>query len=153
MNEKYGGTRAGPLEIRVWLRLLSCATVIEKRLRRKFAEEFDTTLPRFDVLATLDHYRGGQTMGELSRALLVSNGNVTAIVRQLEDEGLVTTSPDPADRRSSIVELTKVGKARFDELAQAHHTWVRQAFADFPVGKQKQLFSLLADLKQSISKG
>lgn len=152
MHDKYGGMQAGPLEVRVWLRLLSCATIIEKRLRRNFAADFDITLPRFDVLATLDRYPGGQTMGELSRALLVSNGNVTAIVRQLEEQGLVSTSPDPADRRSSIVALTPAGQTRFDELAKAHHAWIRNAFGDFSTDKQKKLFALLAELKQSIAK-
>lgn len=152
MHDKYGGTQTGPLEVRLWLRLLSCATIIEKRLRRNFAADFDITLPRFDVLATLDRYHRGQTMGELSRALLVSNGNVTAIVRQLEEQGLVSTSPDPADRRSSIVALTPAGQKRFDELAKAHHAWIRDAFADFSTEQQKQLFAMLAELKQSIAR-
>lgn len=141
------------MEVRVWLRLLSCAMTVEKRLRRKFAEEFDTTLPRFDVMATLNRHPDGQTMSELSRALLVSNGNVTAIVRQLVDQGLVTSKADPQDRRSSIVALSATGKLQFDEMAKAHHGWVKEAFSHFPQEKQQQLFALLADLKTSISQG
>lgn len=152
MQEKYGGAVAGPMEVRVWLRLLSCSMTIEKRLRRNFAEAFDTTLPRFDVMATLNRRPDGQTMSELSRALLVSNGNVTAIVRQLVEQGLVTARPDPDDRRSSIVALSPEGQKQFDELAKAHHRWIAGAFADFPPEKQKQLFALLADLKTSIGK-
>ena len=152
MREKFGRTTHGPMDVRVWLRLLSCAVTIEKRLRRKFAEEFNTTLPRFDVMAMLDRHPEGQTMGELSRALLVSNGNVTAIVKQLQEHGLVISRPDSQDRRSSIVCLSPEGKEQFDELAKAHHGWIHAAFGDFPLEKQKQLFGLLADLKQSIAK-
>lgn len=152
MQDRYGQTVDGPMDVRVWLRLLSCAMTIEKRLRRNFADERGTTLPRFDVMATLDRRPEGQTMGELSRALLVSNGNVTAIVRQLEEKGLVTATPDPKDRRSSIVRLSAAGKAEFDVLAQAHHGWIHDAFANVPADKQKQLLDLLADLKTSISK-
>jgi DNA-binding MarR family transcriptional regulator len=152
MQDKYGGIVTGPLDVRVWLRMLSCVTIIEKRLRRNFAERFDTTLPRFDVMATLDRRPEGQTMGELSRALLVSNGNVTAIVRQLVEQGLAASSPDPADRRSSIVALTAQGKVQFDEMARVHHQWIRQALAGFPGDQQAQLFELLATLKLSIAK-
>src|SRR3546814_4034241 len=84
---------------------------MEKRLRRNFVEEFDTTLPRFDVMASLDRYPDGQTMGDLSRSLLVSKSNVTAIVRQLEAQKLVVSTVDPNDRRSAIVALTEVGRS------------------------------------------
>ena len=150
MEEKHGGATAGPMDLRVWVRLLSCVMRIEKRLRRNFAEQFDTTLPRFDVMASLDRFPEGQTMGELSRALLVSNGNVTAIVRQLEAQNLVVSRVDPQDRRSAIVALTQEGKRRFDEMALAHHQWIRERMAHFPLEKQRQLFELLADLKISI---
>ena len=112
------------LDLRVWVRLLSCAKTIEKRLRRNFIEQFDTTLPRFDVMATLYRVPVGQNMGALSKALLVSNGNVTSIVRQLQDTGMVLSRSDPSDSRSSIVSLTPRGEARFAELAAAHHQWV-----------------------------
>lgn len=142
--------RGGPLELRAWIRLLECAKIIEKRLRRNFEEQFDTTLPRFDVLATLGRSESGMRMGELSRALLVSNGNVTSVVRQLEEKGLVAVVPDPEDRRSAIVSLTRPGHARFEELASAHHGWVLEALSDFPEDKQRVLLDLLTELKTSL---
>lgn len=150
MREKHEGAPRGPMDLRVWLRLLSCAMRIEKRVRRRFVELFDTTLPRFDVMASLDRAPDGQTMGELSKALLVSNGNITAIVRQLEAKGLVVARVDPGDRRSAIVALTPEGKRQFDEMAAAHHEWIREMMTQFPPAKQKQLYELLGDLKKSI---
>ncbi|CDO37057.1 DNA-binding transcriptional regulator, MarR family [Novosphingobium mathurense] len=138
------------LDLRVWIRLLDCAKMIEKRLRRNFEDQFGTTLPRFDIMATLDRAREGMRMGELSRALLVSNGNVTAIVRQLLDQGLVNSQPDPEDRRSAIVSLTPKGCDQFRVLAEAHHGWVREALADFSEENQQQLLALLTQLKSSI---
>lgn len=44
--------------MRLWLRLLTCTTVIEKRLKRGFADQYDITLPRFDVMAALDRHPG-----------------------------------------------------------------------------------------------
>ncbi len=139
------------MHVRVWLRMLSCTITLEKRLRRNFIEQFNTTLPRFDVLASLDRRPEGQTMGELSQVLLVSNGNVTGIVRQLVEQGLVNSRPDPKDRRSSIVALSPEGKVQFDELAKAHHRWIAEAFANFPANREQELFALLAELRDSIA--
>ncbi|MFS0851231.1 MarR family winged helix-turn-helix transcriptional regulator [Novosphingobium panipatense] len=152
MEKTIPGSTApsGTLDLRVWVRLLDCAKIIEKRLRRNFEDQFSTTLPRFDILATLDRAPDGLRMGELSRALLVSNGNVTAIVRQLQEQGLVSSRTDPEDARSAIVSLTPNGRVQFTALAEAHHGWVREALADFPEDSQRQLLSLLTQLKTSI---
>ncbi|MBZ6379173.1 MarR family transcriptional regulator [Pacificimonas flava] len=150
MQEKYGGRGRGPMEVRVWLRMLSCTMTVEKELRRMFTEEFGTTLPRFDVMASLERHPDGQTMGQLSKALLVSNGNVTAVVRQLSDKGLVSTRPAENDRRTTIVALTEEGRKRFATLAKAHHDWIGSVFSGFAPERQEELFHLLADLKSSI---
>ncbi|HKR87368.1 MAG TPA: MarR family transcriptional regulator [Phenylobacterium sp.] len=151
IREKHDGALVGRMEVRVWLRLLSCSMIIEKRLRRGFIEKFDSTLPRFDVLATLERFPDGATMGELSRSLLVSNGNVTSLVRQLESAGFVATRPAPDDGRASIVALTASGRAHFAVLAQAHRAWIEAAFAGMPREELAALYQLLATLKTSIA--
>jgi len=150
--DKHGGSVAGRMDVRLWLRLLSCSTVIEKRLRRRFADRFDTTLPRFDVLAALDRHREGMSMGELSRALLVSNGNVTALVRQLQSQGHVTLEPAPGDRRSQVVTLTAAGVAHFADLVAAHHQWIGAMLAGVDPEQQKALFALLGVVKTSVAR-
>lgn len=151
IREKHDGALHGQMEVRVWLRLLSCSTVIEKRLRRRFVEQYDTTLPRFDVLATLARFPNGVTMGELSRALLVSNGNTTSLARQLEADGLLSSRPAPEDKRSSIVTLTKKGRRHFEKLAAAHRNWIENMFTAMSPDDQHILFELLATLKRSIA--
>lgn len=152
MQEKLGGGhKRGPMEVRVWLRMLTCVHTIEKRLRRNFSDQFETTLPRFDVMAALDRRPEGQSMGQLSRALLVSNGNVTAIVKNLQEDGLVVSQADPQDRRSAIVSLSEKGRERFRKLSRAHHAWIKESFAEFPKDKQAELYEMLAALKTSIA--
>jgi DNA-binding MarR family transcriptional regulator len=151
LREKHDGGLAAHLEVRAWLRLLSCSTVIEKRLRRRFIDQFDTTLPRFDVMATVERHPGGIPMGELSRALLVSSGNVTAIVRELEKSGFVSSRPSDEDRRSSIVTLTEQGRAHFSKLAAAHHAWIDAMFAGMSRTDLETLYGLMAKLKASIA--
>lgn len=151
LREKHDGALAKSASVRLWLRLLSCSTVIEKRIRRGLIERFDTTLPRFDVMAALDRHPGGMPLGALSRSLLVSNGNITAIVKALVKDGYIEVSPDPRDGRASIAVLTSVGQTHFSEMAQAHHAWVEALLADVPAAHQDLLFDLLGVVKLSVA--
>ncbi len=74
-------------ELRLWLRLLSCTTLIEREIRRRLREQFHTTLPRFDLMAQLDKMPDGMSLGELSQRLMVSNGNITGLVDRLVEGG------------------------------------------------------------------
>jgi DNA-binding MarR family transcriptional regulator len=150
LREKHDGALAGRMDVRVLLRLLSCSMIVEKRLRRRFIEQFDTTLPRFDVLAALERHPDGITLSELSRSLLVSNGNVTSLVRQLEADGFIVSRPGVEDRRRTIVALTPAGVRHFAELAKAHHGWIAAMFAGLSEADLSNLYDLLATLKQSL---
>jgi DNA-binding MarR family transcriptional regulator len=148
--EKHDGALADRSSVRLWLRLLSCTMAIEKVVQKRLAEDFGTTLPRFDVLAALERKAEGMTMGELSRALLVSNGNVTAIVRKLAEDGHVDIAPLPSDRRASVVRLTARGAGHFAALAQAHHDWIDGLLAGLGGVERETLYASLGQLKQSL---
>ena len=106
--------------LRLWLRLLSCTTRVEDKIRQKLRESFDITLPRFDLMAQLERHPEGLSMGELSRRMMVTGGNITAIVDQLEKEKLVLRVVGVNDRRSFTVKLTQAGKDAFTNMAIAH---------------------------------
>lgn len=151
IREKHDGALDDRASVRLWLRMLTCTTVIEKRLRRRFADNHDVTLPRFDVMAALDRHPDGMTMGQLSQALLVSSGNVTGVVQVLLRDRYVAMAPSPTDGRSSIVRLTREGRAWFATLSQAHHHWVDTMLAGISRDERGQLYALLGSLKQSLA--
>jgi DNA-binding MarR family transcriptional regulator len=136
--------------LRLWLRLLAATTEMEKELRRRLRAEFDTTLPRFDVMAALDRAPAGLSMGELSRRLMVTNGNTTVLVAGLERDGLVRRSVSPSDRRSFTVELTAAGRELFGRLADAHATWVGDLLGDVDDDAGAHLSRLLHDARLAI---
>jgi DNA-binding MarR family transcriptional regulator len=135
--------------LRIWLRLLTCTHLIEQHVRSGLRERFATTLPRFDLLAQLERHREGLKMNELSRLLMVTGGNVTAIVDQLEKEGLVERLDEPADRRAFRIRLTKAGERSFGEMARAHEEWVVGLLAGLSRREHEELLKLLAKLKAS----
>jgi len=152
IREKHDGALTDRSSVRLWLRLLSCTMAIEKDVQRRFAA-LGTTLARFDLLAALDRHPGGMTMGALSRALLVSNGNVTQIVQKLAKDALVRIAPCPDDRRASIVRLTARGRMEFAGLAAAHHDWIDALLADVDAATRENLYQSLGALKRAIAKG
>ena len=148
------GAEAGRAALRSWLRLLDCSTLVEREVRRQLREEFATTLPRFDLLAQLDLAREervpGLTMSELSRRLMVTNGNLTALVERLTQERLVSRATAPSDKRMSIIRLTPAGKRALDAMTPAHREWISAMFAGLSADDRDALYALLGKLRTSI---
>jgi DNA-binding MarR family transcriptional regulator len=136
--------------LRLWLRLLTCSNLVETTVRGRLRGAFDCTLPRFDLLAQLDRHPDGLRMGELSRRMMVTGGNITGITDQLEAEGWVTRAGVDNDRRAWRVRLTARGKKAFREMAADHERWIVDLFADTSEREQDQLFRLLGKLKTSL---
>jgi DNA-binding MarR family transcriptional regulator len=135
--------------LRVWLRLLACTNLIEIHVRQRLQAQFGTTLPRFDLMAQLERAPQGLKMGELTRRLMVTGGNVTGITDMLEAEGLVARTPDPDDQRALRVTLTKAGEQQFRRMASEHERWVVELFDALTVKQKSRLAELLAALKMS----
>ena len=136
-------------ELRLWLRLLACANLIEGEVRRRLRLAFDTTLPRFDLMAQLDRAGPeGLTLGEVSRRMMVSNGNVTGIAARLVAEGLVARRPDPADRRAGTLRLTPRGRREFARQSAAHEGWIAELLAGLAPAAQTALHRLLGRAKE-----
>lgn len=140
-------------ELRLWLRLLTCSTMVEREVRRRLRQQFNVTLPRFDLMAQLERSPDGMTLGELSQRMMVSNGNITGLVRLLSEHGLVATFNDPADRRATYVRLTAAGRANFADMAAAHAGWIADMFADLDGDTLARLMDGLGRLKRSVMQG
>ncbi|TIS56519.1 MAG: MarR family transcriptional regulator [Mesorhizobium sp.] len=146
-----GPTSAGPGKdrLRLWIRLLRASRTIEAELRERLKKEFDTTLPRFDVMAALYRSPEGMLMSDLSRFLLVSNGNVTGIVDRLVSEGLVTRARRNGDRRTSMVRLTEEGTKSFAAIAAAHENWVGELLGTVSEDEARRLTGMLKSFRSN----
>ena len=129
--------------LKMWVRLLGVTRAAESHLREFLRVQHDTTLPRFDVMAALYRRREGVTMSELSRLLLVSNGNATTVVDRLENDGLVRRTPSETDRRTVFVALTPEGLRQFEGLATQHEAEVSRLFANLSEADLEALTDIL----------
>jgi DNA-binding MarR family transcriptional regulator len=136
--------------LRLWLRLFTCSQLIERTIRVRLRRGYDTTLPRFDLMAQLERNPDGLKMGELSKRLMVTGGNITGLTDQLAREGLVKRRPIPDDRRAFAVQLTTKGKRAFDAMASAHEQWVIDLLGGLTVAERRSLYALLGRAKAAV---
>jgi DNA-binding MarR family transcriptional regulator len=136
-----------PDALRLWLRLLTCTQLVEKQVRSQLRERFDTTLPRFDLMAQLERAPEGLKMNEVSRRMMVTGGNVTGITDQLAAEGLVDRVDVAGDRRAYRVCLTAKGRKLFNEMARQHEQWIVDAFSSLSDKDVATLNKLLGKVK------
>ena len=148
MDMEARGHSEHPEALRLWLRLLTCTQLIEKQVRAELRERFDTTLPRFDLMAQLERNPKGLKMGELSRRLMVTGGNVTGITDQLVAEGLVERMAVEGYRRAFLVRLTPSGRSAFEHMATQHEQWIVEAFEGLAPRDLDSLHKLLGKVKQ-----
>ena len=136
-------------ELRLWLRLLTCTTMVEGEVRRRLRDAFDVTLPRFDLMAQLDRAPAGLTLSNISKRMMVSNGNVTGLVDRLVETGHLERRASADDRRAQLISLTDLGRAEFRVMATAHEGWIADLFADLSPTDVSELMRLLAKTKRS----
>lgn len=138
-------------ELRLWLRMLTCTQLIEQRVRARLREQFETTLPRFDLMAQLERVPEGLKMNELSRRLMVTGGNVTGITDQLEAEGMVQRVPVEGDRRALLIRLTPAGRKAFADMAHEHERWIADALGGMSPREVETLYKLLGKVKHHLN--
>jgi len=149
--DKLEQTPRRKMALRIWLRLLTSSQLIEKQVRRLFRTEFETTLPRFDVMAALAREPEGQTMGDVSRWLLVSSGNVTGIISRLVKDGMVSRTQSSGDRRSHHVKLSPKGQRQFERMSKTHEKWVRDMLCGLSRQEMATLDELLTKVKTCLA--
>lgn len=102
----------------------------------------------FDVLATLR--RAGEPFQlspkALCASLMLTSGGMTGRLDRLQRAGLVTRSPDPADRRGLVITLTGHGRELIDEAVVAGLDAQREVLERLPERARAQLAGLLRDL-------
>jgi DNA-binding MarR family transcriptional regulator len=149
-RERSAARPVSKQRLRVWLRLLRATRGIESELRERLRKEFDVTLPQFDVMAALARKEDGMSMTELSRSLMVSNGNVTGIIDRLTAEKLVLRQAPANDRRSYIVRLTPKGAAHFAGMAKAHEAWIDGLLSEIGTTESDALIAQLETLASRV---
>ncbi len=136
--------------LRLWLRLFTSTTMVQRVADSMLKREFGSSLPRFDLLAQLHRAPDGMRMGELSERTLTTNGNVTWLVAALQREGMVKRRPDADDRRATVVKLTAAGRRHFEAMATMHERLIADLFDTMSSAERRDLHGALGTLKSRV---
>ncbi len=120
-----------------------------RNAHRKSSELFrekGLTLPQFTVMELL-YNRGEQTVQSIIDKVLSSSGNITVVVRNLEQMGLVSRRDNHDDGRSYLIGITPKGKALMDETFAAHMENLADAFSKLTEEEKETIVGLLKKLK------
>jgi MarR family transcriptional regulator, 2-MHQ and catechol-resistance regulon repressor len=139
---KYG--KKADLALDLWVKLARASSTFGKFTAVNI-KSFGLTEPQFSVLECLGHL-GPLTSGELSKKMLVSGGNTTVVVDNLENIGLVERRHSKKDRRTIYVQLTAKGKKLFDEIFSQHARYVSKIASVLTEQEQERLAQLLKKL-------
>jgi len=118
MATKYAGTRAEVRALNAYIKLTRAAESVSVRVNRHLTE-YDLTASQFGVLEALYHL-GTLSQGVVARKLLLSTGNITTVLQNLEKRGLVERQRDPHDQRYVRVSLTADGRALVARILPSH---------------------------------
>lgn len=76
--------------------------------------------------------RGISEVGAIRDYLGLDSGQMSRLLRGLEDEGLLVTRPDPADARRRVAELTARGQTEFDAYETLSNTRAQRLLTNHP---------------------
>ncbi|MFT6658255.1 MarR family winged helix-turn-helix transcriptional regulator [Maritalea sp.] len=147
-NEKLADQPVSKQRLRLWLQMLKTTRFIENELREELRLGFQSTLPRFDVMAMLDRTRDGLRMSQLSKQLMVSNGNVTGIIDRLVQEGFVMRVQVKGDKRATLVRLTPKGIQKFAEMAKEHEAWINEHLKEIDESEIAHFIEVLSKARE-----
>ena len=137
------GTGALPPMVR-----LARLGILIQSFQEEVLEPFDLTDGGYSVLAALR--RGGepyaQNPSELYSVLERSSGGMTKILKRLEVAGFVKRTPDPEDRRSSLVWLTPEGLDVQDRAFRAYLEETEALLAPLSDAQRKRAERVLQEL-------
>jgi MarR family 2-MHQ and catechol resistance regulon transcriptional repressor len=149
MGTHHTGCADEVLALDTYIKLMRCVAVLGGRLQRALNEE-GLTLSQLGVLETLMHL-GPMCQKEVGAKLLLSGGNITTVVNNLEKRGLVIRIRDRSDRRFVQVRLTPEGDALIHRVFPQHAAAIAQQFAGLTCDEQRQLGALCRSLGRSIA--
>lgn len=132
----------------MWVKLARAYATFNKETVKDI-RRYGLTQPQFGAIECIGHL-GPMTIGELSRKMLVSGGNMTCVVDNLEKEGLVVRRHSDEDRRSVIVALTNKGAELFENIFPQHADFITRTAAVLNEDEQEELSRLLKKLGSSI---
>ncbi|WP_051919214.1 MarR family winged helix-turn-helix transcriptional regulator [Basilea psittacipulmonis] len=149
-NTQLSSTSLSP-SLYFWLRTQSISTKFSNQWRVELRKRFQSTIARYELLAVLEDEDKGLCMGDIAQRLMVSNGNVTIVTKQLAKTGLIIRKNNPEDYRSSILSLSDEGQKLIKEMNRALHELIEKTIGKLDIQSLKAVNEKLDELDYHLS--
>ena len=141
-EKKYGRSKAIALD--TWIKLARAFTMVNRKSEESI-RAFKLTSAQFAVIEALGHL-GDMSVGKLCKKMLVTGGNMTLVLDNLEKQELVERVRNPKDRRTLNIKLTAKGKELFEEIFVKHAEHIEKTMSVLSEEEQLHLGTLLKKL-------
>lgn len=136
-------------------RLVACLPALSRALERQVDQDYPHPKPSEAQLALLRHVdaHDGVTVREAAEALLMKPNNVSALVTQLTEQGLLERWQDASDKRVAHLHLSPTAQQRITEVRQlmsAHVVHALRALTDGEMGALGSALGALTSLEQQL---
>jgi MarR family 2-MHQ and catechol resistance regulon transcriptional repressor len=147
-TKKYG--KKVDLALSTWVKLARAYSSFEKKSNDSI-KTFGLTQPQFAVIEVIGHL-GPLKVGEICNKMLVTGGNMTLVLDNIEKLGYIERVPNKEDRRAIYIQLTPAGKMLFDEVFLIHAEKISEYMSVLTTAEQKTIGDLLKKLGTSVGK-
>jgi DNA-binding MarR family transcriptional regulator len=130
---------------------LNIAQTQETTSRTYKVSDRKQTLPQFDILSALDRSDKAVSMNQLSKTLLVFNGNVTGVVNRLIQDGLISSTTPQQERRTYYISINKKGSQECTKMAETHAEWLEGMFKGLNTTETPEFLTLTQKLKSELA--
>ena len=142
-NEYPGGD---PTCTEAYASLCRTGEALLGELDRRIAATFGISQSAATALAVIDGAGTPLTPSQVSERVLIASATMTATLDLLERRGWIRRVPNPADRRSVLIEITPEGRATTDRLLPGIRTVERTILSAITPDERAQLLDLLAKI-------
>jgi DNA-binding MarR family transcriptional regulator len=130
--------------IRAWVYISKTYQLIYADNQREF-RGYGLTTPQFDIIVNLG-FRGPLNQNSLANYLLVTKGNISTVLKTLENKGLIRRDAPSDDRRLRIVRLTREGERLYKKTVRLHEEKLSSLLTRLSLRERRSLVTILKKL-------
>lgn len=132
-------------DIHLQIILQKAVKSINNKIGKDFREK-GITVSQFSVLDVL-YTKGEMRVCELIEKALSTSGNITVVIKNMEQKGWLYKKSCPTDKRAFLVGLTDEGKKLFETLLPEHRNEIKNTYSILSSEEKQELIKILRKFK------
>jgi MarR family transcriptional regulator, 2-MHQ and catechol-resistance regulon repressor len=143
---KYGYTSNMDISEKLLIAIVRVSEAYKKDSSAIF-KDYGLTFAQYTVLRVLEGSENRQnTIGNVSKIMLVSGANTTPIAKRLEKNGFLEKRKDPKDDRLTILEITPKGSQTLANIQTKKNELLRGYLSGYNDERKNEILTAIRDI-------